>query len=415
MLLEKEGVDPDSKDFHYGQTPLMWAAAHGHEAVARLLLHKDRVNINSKDSYGRTPLSYAAANGNEAMVKLLMTIGADKDSMDAHGRTPLSWAARRGKEAVVELLLTKGADADYNDIVEFQYQPLTLNSPNFKTIRVLGLYPGNNEDEIECCIIEDFLPPDDKRGYEALSYCWGDASDRVAITVNDARLNVTKNLHAALRRLRFEDEIRWIWADAVCINQGDPVEKSEQVQMMREIYQHASRTLVWLGEGSEHTTRGFALISRLLKSLELKAQAKDYRSFLEFNGEGRAFYDLPPPYAPEWRGFYAIFDVPYFTRVWVIQEVAVSSSVEVFCGSDSVSWNDLIWAVLTCIAFRLGAVYDTTNSRLSLIINAAHTTAHSGQEWNMLDLLDEYRSSCATDPRDKVYALLGLMGPAKLP
>jgi hypothetical protein len=221
--------------------------------------------------------------------------------------------------------------------MSFQYQALEPNS-----IWVLALYPVIDEGEIACELINQPLLATEDTSYEALSYCWGDVSDRVSITVNGARLGVTRNLHAALRRLRLESEIRWIWADAVCINQDDPFEKSKQVQMMREIYQHASRTLVWLGEGSEHTACGFTLIPRLLKALELKAQTGDDRSFLQLDSEGRTFFDLPPLYALEWRGFLAIFDLPYFKRIWIIQEVAVSSSVEGFCGSDSVAWDDIV-------------------------------------------------------------------------
>jgi ankyrin repeat protein len=81
---------PDSKD-NDGRTPLSWAAGMGHEAVMKLLLAKDGVDLISKDEVGKTPLSWAARNGHEAVVKLLLaTDGVDPDSMDNNGRTPLS-------------------------------------------------------------------------------------------------------------------------------------------------------------------------------------------------------------------------------------------------------------------------------------------------------------------------------------
>jgi ankyrin repeat protein len=70
LLLAKEGVDPDSRDSKYGQTPLSWAAENGHEAVVKLMLAKDGVDTNLKDNDGRTPLSWAASNGHDAVVKL---------------------------------------------------------------------------------------------------------------------------------------------------------------------------------------------------------------------------------------------------------------------------------------------------------------------------------------------------------
>ena len=102
--LLKHGYHPDPKDT-FGRTPLSRAAASGHEAVVKLLLETEKVDVNSKDSYGRTPLSWAAGNGHEAVVKLLLeTEKVDVDSKATNGRTPLSWAAENGHKAVVKLL-----------------------------------------------------------------------------------------------------------------------------------------------------------------------------------------------------------------------------------------------------------------------------------------------------------------------
>ncbi|KAH0535997.1 hypothetical protein FGG08_007114, partial [Glutinoglossum americanum] len=105
MGLLKNGYNPDLRD-SYGRTPLSWAARRGHEAVVKLLLAMEKVDLNSKDSSGRTPLSWAAEGGQEAVVKLLLaTEKVDLDSKDSSGRTPLSWATEGGQEAVVKLLL----------------------------------------------------------------------------------------------------------------------------------------------------------------------------------------------------------------------------------------------------------------------------------------------------------------------
>jgi len=104
LLLEREGVDANSKD-EDGRTPLLWAADNGHEAVVQLLLEHEGVDANSKDEDGRTPLLWAAANGHEAVVQLLLEHeGVDADSKDEYRRTPLLWAADNGHEAVVRLL-----------------------------------------------------------------------------------------------------------------------------------------------------------------------------------------------------------------------------------------------------------------------------------------------------------------------
>jgi Ankyrin repeats (3 copies)/Ankyrin repeats (many copies) len=105
LLLATEKVDLDSKD-SYEQTPLSWAAMGGHEAVVKLLLATEKVDLDSRDFFsGQTPLSLAAERGHEAVVKLLLaTEKADLDSKDSSGRTPLSWAAENGHQAVVKLL-----------------------------------------------------------------------------------------------------------------------------------------------------------------------------------------------------------------------------------------------------------------------------------------------------------------------
>ena len=107
LLLEQDDVKADSKD-HYGETPLSWAAYKGHDAVVRLLLPRDDVKANSKDEYGRTPLSSAAESGQKGVVRLLLEQDDVKaDSRSTSGRTPLSSAAESGHEAVVQLLLKR--------------------------------------------------------------------------------------------------------------------------------------------------------------------------------------------------------------------------------------------------------------------------------------------------------------------
>jgi ankyrin repeat protein len=72
ILLEQEGVGPNTVDIKYGQTPLSWAAEKGHEAVVEMLLKRDDVNPELADKYGRTSLSWATQNGHEGVVKLLL-------------------------------------------------------------------------------------------------------------------------------------------------------------------------------------------------------------------------------------------------------------------------------------------------------------------------------------------------------
>ena len=121
----------ESKDTHYGRTPLSWAAENGHEVVVKLLLEQG-AELESKDTrYGRTPLSWAAENGHEAVVKLLLEQGAQLESKDTqYGRTPLLWAAGNGHEGMVQLLLEQGANINVED--KSGLTALQLSSFNFQ-------------------------------------------------------------------------------------------------------------------------------------------------------------------------------------------------------------------------------------------------------------------------------------------
>lgn len=113
LLLEREGVEMDSKD-RDGRTPLSWAVEEGYVEVVQMLLEKG-AEVDSKDSKGRTSLSWAAAYGRGEVMQLLFEKGAEVDSKDSEGRTSLSWAAECGYERVVQMLLEKGAEVDSKD------------------------------------------------------------------------------------------------------------------------------------------------------------------------------------------------------------------------------------------------------------------------------------------------------------
>ncbi|KAB2568639.1 Ankyrin repeat domain-containing protein 50 [Lasiodiplodia theobromae] len=108
LLLETDKVDVNSKD-NNGQTALSSAAQKGHEAVARLLLETGKADLNSKDNSGRTALSWAGAREHEALARLLLETG--KVNFDSE---TLSWAAKNGHRTIVKLLLEKDKGTNFN-------------------------------------------------------------------------------------------------------------------------------------------------------------------------------------------------------------------------------------------------------------------------------------------------------------
>jgi hypothetical protein len=118
--------------------------------------------------------------------------------------------------------------------------------PDGQFIRMLTLYPGAPDDPLEGAL--ELFDIASRDNYESLSYVWGKKEGcREIILFAGQRLALTASLHDALRRLRQPDRPRRLWADQICINQEDKVERSQQVQFMNHIYKNASHVLVWLG------------------------------------------------------------------------------------------------------------------------------------------------------------------------
>jgi hypothetical protein len=157
-------------------------------------------------------------------------------------------------------LLTKDNENNVERDITYQYSSLHL-SGNERRLRILELQPGTRQDDIICTLREYPLfnvPP-----YEALSYCWGDPNDVTPIDIDGFNLNITRSLRSALFHLRRPGEPRLIWADAVCINQQDLVERAQQVSIMGDIYRSAVRTVIWLGPPDSSTARAFTTCARL--------------------------------------------------------------------------------------------------------------------------------------------------------
>jgi Heterokaryon incompatibility protein (HET) len=115
--------------------------------------------------------------------------------------------------------------------------------------------------------------------YEALSYTWGDHSVTALIQVNGIELQITLNLFRALQRLRKGRKKRVLWVDALCIDQSNLAERSEQVPRMRSIYQRAERVVVWLGDATEDSDLA-------VDTLEgLGGCRKDMKNFIKGQGE----------------------------------------------------------------------------------------------------------------------------------
>jgi hypothetical protein len=198
----------------------------------------------------------------------------------------------------------------------FQYHPLH-DDVSREEIRLIELLPGQGSNEIRCHIKHVSMM--DELRYEALSYWYGDATARVPILCDSAPLNITQNLHLALRQLRDVGKSRLLWADAVWINQSDVGERSSQVQLMRSIFRKAQRVLIWLGEAADGSDEAMALAQRLAK-----ADSTTEIPMFSFTGAG-----ILPLSHDIWEYLFTLFRRPYFNCAWVVQEVALSQDATI--------------------------------------------------------------------------------------
>ena len=99
--------------------------------------------------------------------------------------------------------------------------------------------------------------------YEALSYAWGDPDSTCPVNVNGVEMRITTNLFAALSALRQHETDKALWVDALCINQRNIQERSDQVQRMRTIYQRAQQTILWLGDADQSSDWAMQLLEKL--------------------------------------------------------------------------------------------------------------------------------------------------------
>ena len=168
--------------------------------------------------------------------------------------------------------------------------------------RVLQLRPGRFLDPLQGDLVDcHFLEDGSSIPYTALSYVWGDPAEKCAVFVNGNPMAVPANLGRALRQIRSEHTTVAIWADAICINQADIIERASQVAIMLDIYSAAARVFAWLGPETEHTAVGMQVLKQLLK---------------ENLGSGPASWESLPANILR-PGIADVTERQYFQRMWV--------------------------------------------------------------------------------------------------
>ncbi|KAH8780807.1 heterokaryon incompatibility protein-domain-containing protein [Hyaloscypha finlandica] len=200
------------------------------------------------------------------------------------------------------------------------YEYLTISDHG--GIRLISLHPSPDKAApVECNIIYTTLQQakaDIYDHYTALSYVWEDPTDTITISVNGHPLLVTKSLECALRHLRDERRTLNVWADGVCINQKDDAEKSKQVQQMGKVYETATHTIIFLGEGDPSV--------EMMLSGVLSQRDEAPSSSLNIHDELIQALNY-------------LLRSPWFYRVWIFQELVLSRDPRIVYGALQFPWS----------------------------------------------------------------------------
>ncbi|KAM6538208.1 hypothetical protein FALCPG4_000089 [Fusarium falciforme] len=323
-------------------------------------------------------------------------------------------------------------------------------------IRVVVLDPGEGGRPLQCTLLPELLfdpyrgkrRPGDMRiarlikwtHYEAVSYHWGSPILSRIVLCREARLSetgeayetpevampVTASLFEALRCLRLKDRPRLLWIDGLCINQYDTAEKNRQVKQMFEIYRLSRRVVVHLGATTKGTHLGMVFLD-YVNSEEIRELT------LHRVHEPECIETLRVVYA----GLHELLRRPWFERSWIRQEIIGTRGSIVCCGTKTIRWTAFkrgyrrLRSLEAILESHLGAEFKKPVSlqrRLQILKGLKRSwsagepmmhamvpshSIYSSIAGGILELLVVSKFSEASDPRDKVYSLLGLARPLR--
>ena len=284
----------------------------------------------------------------------------------------------------------------------YHYQPMS----EYGDFRLLVIEPGGLNDEISCTLFHTAFQR--KPQYRALSYPWGNNNMTHSVRIRNEVLPVTANLHMALKRFRLPDQQLTLWIDAICINQQNEREREQQVQVMRQIYSNAESVIIWLGDAFANIEEAFNFIHRFEVRQTGTQETQSNMDDPEVISSLKTFSDKNTAL---WVAIRSLSDRQWFMRTWVVQEAVVASQAQVVCGNQTCSWEALskmvTWMQEKGFMVWLSGYSHRTIGMINVIKNEMR--AENGTlSWPVAALANFFRYLKATDPRDKIFAFLGL-------
>jgi hypothetical protein len=287
--------------------------------------------------------------------------------------------------------------------------PLYSRLPHRRDIRLLRIESGTGRKGVEITLETFKLDLDTQ--FTALSYVWGDVTSQYEIVCNGHRVQITRNLWGVLSQLRKQQFDCLLWVDAICINQKDESEKSVQVAMMRDIYKRAANVIFWLGEQERYDDDAVRLMKTFFKQHTCRwGLERDRAKTLKELGL--------PSFDNGWFGWASLFSRPWFGRVWIVQEFLNAKNSVFMSGALEIGTELMVhcaFATGVCTAVGEAIVCHSRNARdakrliprlMALSIDQSSRWITGDDGVRIFSLWCRSQQLEATDPRDRVFALL---------
>ncbi|KAI0135830.1 HET-domain-containing protein [Daldinia grandis] len=284
-------------------------------------------------------------------------------------------------------------------------------------IRIATIHPGDRQDEIKISLtVVEFLeanPPT----YEALSYVWGSEDNLEAVRIiTDAEKTflfpITRNLSIALRYLRRPSEPRIVWADAICINQSNSIEKSQQVMRMGPIFRSASRVVGFLGEENNDSAHAMNIMSYIGSQVDVNWEPVNMWPAKYCTDSTISDKSCILPVATrDMCAIYHILHRHWYERLWIRQEILLANSHAILkCGTAQTSWVAFRKALL-CLFVKPTIEFCYSHEfrhRLHFIAGLIFPR----RSMSLISLRLHFDGAICRDPRDRIFAIRSLLAPA---
>lgn len=303
------------------------------------------------------------------------------------------------------------------------YAPLDENRREIRVLKVLRPFQGGHGgiDTVQADLVCVSL--DDDPSYLAISYVWGDPSIVGYFESHqegqERRVPYNKGVFDIISTILERDTTLYFWIDALCINQENLNERASQVALMGTIFSRARQVVAFIGQADETSTTAMEFILRTANCIWANGSLSD---FATVPGMASLLSGIGPV-DPDWESINDLNSRPWFHRLWIVQEIALGNDPVVVCGKHTFPWCALtLFIDFTGMVQKYPAIdrvrrssrdaFSTTMRRLPNTRAILHARRGQMDDWlktpflySLFSLNGDFNS---TDPRDRVYALLGL-------